>query len=270
MTGNGGVVLTVPARPESLALVRQAAAGVADAIELPAPAIADLKTVVTEACMNSIVHAYPEGEGPLTVSLRPADDGLEVVIRDYGVGFRPRPIDPEDQTLRLGLPLIATLTDEFEVRGGPERGTEVRLRIGGRKDRPARAAPPEAAERTTAVAVASSDLVRPVLSRLIAAAASRADLSIDLLSNGILVGDVISAERASQFVDGDVGLKIEDGDGSVTLHVGPLVEGGAESIVRRLELPGSPGSSIGNLARDVRTSRESEGEYLIIEISERD
>ncbi len=88
--------------------------------------IADLKTVVTEACMNVVVHAY-EGEeiGPLEVDAWPEDGDLVVTVRDYGSGIRPL-ADVERRSLRLGLPLIAALTSSFEISGGRGGGTEIR------------------------------------------------------------------------------------------------------------------------------------------------
>ena len=53
--------------------------------------ISDLKTVVTEACMNVVVHAYPDETGPLKVDAEPLDDVVRIRIVDRGVGFQPRP-----------------------------------------------------------------------------------------------------------------------------------------------------------------------------------
>ena len=65
-----------------MAVVRHALAGLADRIGMDEPGIADLKTVVTEACMNVVVHAYPASE-----------PGLLEVEADSGAGrpHRRRP-----------------------------------------------------------------------------------------------------------------------------------------------------------------------------------
>ena len=55
----GGLKLTVAALPENLAVVRQALAGFAEGIGFDDSAIANIKTIVTEASMNAVVHAYP-------------------------------------------------------------------------------------------------------------------------------------------------------------------------------------------------------------------
>ena len=51
--------------------------------------VADLKTVVTEACMNVVVHAYEDEPGPLEVSAYRDGDALVVTVRDRGAGIRP-------------------------------------------------------------------------------------------------------------------------------------------------------------------------------------
>ena len=57
-----GLQITLPAEAENVAVVRHALAGLAEEIGMDEAAIADLKTVVTEACMNVVVHAY-DGDG---------------------------------------------------------------------------------------------------------------------------------------------------------------------------------------------------------------
>ncbi len=54
------VRLTLPARPEGVAVVRQALAGMADALAFDAAVVADMKMAISEACTNVVVHAYEE------------------------------------------------------------------------------------------------------------------------------------------------------------------------------------------------------------------
>jgi serine/threonine-protein kinase RsbW len=118
--------LSMPARPEGVGVVRQALAGVADALDVDAALLADMKMAVTEACTNVVVHAY-EDEGPLEVSMLAGVEGLTIVVRDEGAGIKPRAGRADAQALGLGLPLIAALSDTFEVRGSSGEGTEVRM-----------------------------------------------------------------------------------------------------------------------------------------------
>jgi serine/threonine-protein kinase RsbW len=126
MMTTAAVRLVLPARPENVAVVRQAVAGVASALGVEDRVVADMKMAVSEACANVVIHAYDRGEGRIEVDLEPGVATLTVVVRDRGHGVRPR-LDPEGTNLGLGLPLMASLADEFEVRTGDPAGTEVRM-----------------------------------------------------------------------------------------------------------------------------------------------
>jgi anti-sigma regulatory factor (Ser/Thr protein kinase) len=117
--------LTLPARAENVAVVRHALGGLGDALGLDPDAIADVKLAVTEACTNVVLHAYPEGEGDLEVTADVLPDGeIAIAVRDAGRGMGPRPDSPG---LGLGLPLIASLTEQLEVGGDDGAATEVRM-----------------------------------------------------------------------------------------------------------------------------------------------
>jgi anti-sigma regulatory factor (Ser/Thr protein kinase) len=116
--------LTLPARAENVAVVRHAFGGLGDAVDVPDAALADVKLAVTEACTNVVVHAYPDGEGPMAVRAVLEDRRLTVVVTDQGRGIVPRPDSPG---LGLGLPLIATLADSLELGTGDNDATEVRM-----------------------------------------------------------------------------------------------------------------------------------------------
>jgi len=121
------VLLTMPARPEGVGVVRQALAGMADALDFDPTVLADMKMAVTEACTNVVVHAYDEDAGMLEVEMLADENGLTIVVRDHGAGIQPRPARSEPPALGLGLPLIAALSDSFELRGSAGQGTEVRM-----------------------------------------------------------------------------------------------------------------------------------------------
>ena len=121
------VLLTMPARPEGVAVVRQALAGMADALDFEPSVLADMKMAVTEACTNVVVHAYEEKAGVLEVEMLADESGVTIVVRDHGAGIQPRPARSEPPALGLGLPLIAALSDSFELRGSAGQGTEVRM-----------------------------------------------------------------------------------------------------------------------------------------------
>jgi serine/threonine-protein kinase RsbW len=116
--------LTLPARPENVAVARHAIGGFADVLDMPDQTLADVKLAVTEACTNVVVHAYPDGEGPMTLRATVRDALLRVVVADVGRGILPRADSPG---LGLGLPLIATLAESLELDTGSDEETQVRM-----------------------------------------------------------------------------------------------------------------------------------------------
>ena len=122
------VKIDMPARAEGVGVVRQALVGVADSLALDGTILSDAKMAVTEACTNSVVHAYPGGaDGRLDVELYADDVQLTVVVRDTGTGL-PEDGEPSGEgALGLGLPLIQALSDSFDLATDPGRGTEVRM-----------------------------------------------------------------------------------------------------------------------------------------------
>jgi serine/threonine-protein kinase RsbW len=116
--------LTLPARPENVAVARHAIGGFADVVAMPDQTLADVKLAVTEACTNVVVHAYPNGDGPMGLRASVDEGVLRVVVVDEGRGILPRADSPG---LGLGLPLIATLAESLELGTGTNEETEVRM-----------------------------------------------------------------------------------------------------------------------------------------------
>jgi anti-sigma regulatory factor (Ser/Thr protein kinase) len=265
-----GLQMSLPARAENVAVVRHAIAGLAEQIGMDEAAIADLKTVVTEACMNVVVHAYPEGEvGLLEVEAVPDEGGLTVAVRDFGRGISPRP-NVDRPSLRIGLALIAALSSSFEIRGGVEQGTEIRMHLplrsraiaeDGHADLSGDASVPEATE----LRVGTPEILGPVLSRALTALAARHEITVDRISDAMLLADAISAAAPRGF-DGQVQLSIADRPEGVELKVGPMRSGAAESLRESLSLP-DLGGSLETLADEVRTERDGDGDYLVVGIA---
>lgn len=121
------IEISLPARPESVSVARQAVSGLADALGWNGQFLADLKIAVSEACTNAVVHAYPEGE-PGNVIIRAWLDSthLRLSVSDEGSGINPK-LSEGAAGLGLGLPLMAALSEEVSVKSGPEGPTVVRL-----------------------------------------------------------------------------------------------------------------------------------------------
>jgi serine/threonine-protein kinase RsbW len=128
----GGVVaLTVPARAEFIALGRLALTGLARTRALSAEIVADLKLALTEACSNSVRHAYDQGrEGVVEIRYELSDDRIAIQVTDDGSGFDPETLERAQEELDeggLGIAIIRALTDELEIGARPEGGSRLRF-----------------------------------------------------------------------------------------------------------------------------------------------
>jgi serine/threonine-protein kinase RsbW len=221
-------------RPQNVALVRQAISGLAGAVGLEESLLADVKTAVSEACNNVVLHAYPDGDGPLEVYACPDGTTLEIVVRDQGEGIQPRQPEPEAAMHGVGLSLIQALTERVEFVGGLGEGTEVRMAF--RADEPLRTEHVENGDAgslppgETVVSVTQS-LAGPVMGSVIAVLAARAGFSIERLSDAQLITDAIAAHAAGAFAGHRINAAIETGERRLEVHLGPLVEGGANALV---------------------------------------
>lgn len=258
--------LAMAAKPENLALVRQALSGLADGVSIPERPLADLKQIATEACMNAVVHAYPDrDDGRIDVSAVASNGEVELRVRDWGVGFRPRPAS-SDGSLHLGLPLIASMVDSFAIESPSGGGTALVARV--KLDEDGDGEEPEAppAPKEAELAIDAGAAAKPVIARVLAIAATRAGFSLDRMSDGVLMGDVIAAGSADDFAEGRVGIEIEECGPNLCLRVGPFQPGGAKRMVEQMDLPGM-GVSITKLADRFEIIEGDAGEFISIEIS---
>jgi serine/threonine-protein kinase RsbW len=261
-----GLQIRLPAKAENVAVVRHALAGLAEEIGMDEAGVADLKTVVTEACMNVVVHAYPEGVGPLVVEAEPDTDGLTVKVSDSGAGISPQ-ANSERDSLKLGLSLIAALSSSFSISGGLDRGTEVMMRLplsGGGTNGSGSPEQEISVEVTgTEVTVGRAELLEPVLARLVGALAARRELSVERVSDAVLITDAIAGAAPGRFADGRVRLGLDESENGLELRLGPMDKGAAADIRNELEVP-ELGGSLEALADELAVDESGDGDYLIV------
>jgi anti-sigma regulatory factor (Ser/Thr protein kinase) len=106
--------------------VRSLISTVACAADLDPALVDDMRTAVSEACNNVVLHAYDATPGPLIFSLVVRGDSIELVVRDQGCGIRPGM--GRNRGLGMGVTLINALADRAEFESS-ELGTEVRMRF---------------------------------------------------------------------------------------------------------------------------------------------
>src|SRR5215212_8979199 len=120
----------MPAKAEYITLSRLALSGLSRVRPLSDATIADLKLALTEACSNSVRHAYSNGDGHVEIRFELLRDRLVVEVSDAGAGFVLDDAEPdEDAELSeggLGLAIIRSIADEVEIGGGRDgRGSRL-------------------------------------------------------------------------------------------------------------------------------------------------
>ncbi|MFN2470852.1 MAG: ATP-binding protein [Gaiellaceae bacterium] len=129
--GPHAVRLSIPAKAEYITLVRLALTGLAHLHPLSEETLGDLKLAVTEACSNSVRHAYGNGgDGVVDILYELRTDRLVVEVADNGTGFAHGESSPRGDLDEggLGIAIIQAVADEFEVRAGRD-GAGSRLRF---------------------------------------------------------------------------------------------------------------------------------------------
>jgi serine/threonine-protein kinase RsbW len=132
---SGGVQtvrLRIPARAEYIALCRLALTGLARFRPLSQELVEDLKLALTEACTNSVRHAYRDGgQGAVEIVYELYPDRLVIEVTDEGAGFEPGEPGIAGDGLAeggLGISIIRSIADELEVGRQPGgRGSRLRF-----------------------------------------------------------------------------------------------------------------------------------------------
>ena len=133
---NNEVTLLFPSRSANEGFARAAAACFAAQMDPTLNELEDIKTAVSEAVTNAIVHAYPEAIGQVQVKLRICQDNvLEISVRDHGRGIpdvekarQPMFTTGGEERSGMGFTIMESFMDRLTVRSTPGRGTTVTMR----------------------------------------------------------------------------------------------------------------------------------------------
>jgi anti-sigma regulatory factor (Ser/Thr protein kinase) len=266
------VTLELDSRPETLTLVRGMLGGVGELLAVDPELLDDLKTAVSEACNNVVLHAYPEGApGTLSVHLYALEAALAVVVCDDGRGI-PAEVFSDAHAQGVGIPVIRALTEASDFRMRSGGGTQVSMRFAGERDGrslfepPARALPDDGwSLQLTGDAVASVSpvvLLGTVLGRLARALAATARFSLDRFSDVYLVTDAIAAHAEASAREGRVAFALTAGARRLEVAVGPLRAGSGERI-RQEASAGGRRSPLGLLSDELEVENlPGSGELL--------
>ena len=130
------IKLEFPSLSANEALARSAAAAFAAQLDPTLEELGDIKTAVSEAVTNCIVHAYPQEIGTIGLRLRLLHgDELEIQVRDWGKGIEnleeamtPLYTSGGQERSGMGFTIMESFMDKLRVRSAPGKGTTVLMR----------------------------------------------------------------------------------------------------------------------------------------------
>ena len=130
------VTLEFLSRSSNESFARVAAAGFAAQLDPTLDELGDIKTAVSEAVTNAIVHGYPDRLGKIVVKLKLLENNtLEITVRDWGKGIediqqarQPLFTTGGEERSGMGFTIMESFMDRLTVRSVPGRGTTVVLR----------------------------------------------------------------------------------------------------------------------------------------------
>ena len=130
------MILEFPSKSTNEGFARSAVACFAAQMDPTLEELGDIRTAVSEAVTNSIVHAYPEGFGMITLRCRVLKDNvLDIVIKDKGIGIadleqarRPSFTTGGADRSGMGFTIMESFMTTFEVTSQPGKGTTVHMR----------------------------------------------------------------------------------------------------------------------------------------------
>lgn len=97
--------------------------------------LSDIKTAVSEAVTNAVIHGYEYGEGVVIVEARLENNKIEIIIEDFGKGIEDvnkamEPFytsKPNLERSGMGFTVMETFMDGLEVESRLNKGTKVRM-----------------------------------------------------------------------------------------------------------------------------------------------
>ena len=133
MNAQNYIKLDFPSQSCNEAFARTAAVAFAAQLDPTLEEIGDIKTAVSEAVTNCIVHAYPKEIGRISMRLRILPDGqLEISVRDWGCGIenveqamKPLFTTGGEERGGMGFTIMDSFMDRLRVRSVPGKGTTV-------------------------------------------------------------------------------------------------------------------------------------------------
>ena len=129
------IKLEFPSKSSNEAFARMSAAAFASQLDPTMEELGDIKTAVSEAVTNAVVHAYPDVLGTVQVRVRILpDERLEIAVKDHGVGIAdvaqartPMYTTGGEERSGMGFTIMESFMDTLRVKSVPGRGTTVTM-----------------------------------------------------------------------------------------------------------------------------------------------
>lgn len=130
------MILDFPSKSTNEAFARSAVACFAAQMDPTLEELGDIRTAVSEAVTNCIVHAYPEQLGSITLRCRILKDNvLDIVVKDKGIGIadleqarRPAYTTGGSDRSGMGFTIMESFMTNLEISSAPGKGTTVHMR----------------------------------------------------------------------------------------------------------------------------------------------
>ena len=130
------MILEFPSKTANESFARAAVACFAAQMDPTLEELGDIRTAVSEAVTNCIVHAYPSGIGLIAIRCRILKDNtLDIVIKDKGVGIsnleearRPMFTTGGPERSGMGFTIMESFMHEIKISSKPGKGTSVRMK----------------------------------------------------------------------------------------------------------------------------------------------
>ncbi len=234
--------LDLESRPQTLTIVRGMLGGVAEQLSLDPELLDDLKTAVSEACNNVVLHAYGDRIGPMLVSLFVDPTRIYVTVADQGSGL-PAGAQSLDGAEGIGLSVIRALADEVSFAPAEDGGMVIRMGFAALRDgellfeAPTEAGPevswPRADPGEVVVSLSPVELLTGVLGRLARTLAATAHFSLDRFSDVYLVTDTLAAHAARAASGPRIGARLTAQERRLEITLGPFRTGTADLLRAR-------------------------------------
>ena len=130
------MTMTFPSRSSNESFARSAAAAFVAQLDPTVDELSDIKTAVSEAVTNSIVHGYRDSVGNIILTVEIGEDNIvEITVKDRGCGIedieqacQPMFTTGGQERSGMGFTIMETFMDSMKVRSAPGRGTVVKMK----------------------------------------------------------------------------------------------------------------------------------------------